>query len=52
VFKSYKHYYTSIEEVDARKAEKMYVEVVKIYEYNIKAQAKFKMLGLNKIKGI
>lgn len=51
VFKSYKQYYMSVEEVDARKAEKLYGEVVKIYEYHIKAQAKFSKLGLNKIKG-
>jgi hypothetical protein len=52
VFKSFKHYYTSIEEVDARTAEKMYTEVLKIYEYHIKAQEKFKKLGLKKIKGL
>ena len=50
-YKSYNKYYTAIEEVDARKAEKMYSEIVKIYEYTVKAQDKFKSLGLNKIKG-
>lgn len=50
-FKSYKAYFTAVEEVDARKMEKMYGEVIKIYEYNVKAQAKFKKLKLNKIKG-
>tara|TARA_R110001606_G_scaffold393268_2_gene563042 strand:+ start:446 stop:904 length:459 start_codon:yes stop_codon:yes gene_type:complete len=52
VFKSYKQYFTAAEEVDARKMEKMYSEIVKIYEYNVKAQAKFKKLGLNTIKGM
>jgi len=51
VFKSYRQYFTAVEEVDARKMEKMYGEIVKIYEYNIRAQNKFKALNLNKIKG-
>ena len=52
VFKSYKQYYTAIEEVDARKAEKLYAEVRKIYELHIKALDKFKTLGLKNIKGL
>jgi len=48
-FSSYKAYYNSTEEKDARKQEKLTSEIVKIYDNYKKAEEKFKRFNLKEL---
>lgn len=47
--KSYKEYYRSKEEVDARKMEKLTTEFIRSYDAFVKLEDQFKRLQLNKL---
>ena len=48
-FTSYNAYYKSLEERDARKQEKLTVEIIKIYDNYVKAEQKFKRFNLKEL---
>ena len=49
-FKTWREYYYSKEEMDARKMERLTTELIKIYDSFTKVNDKFKDLELSKLK--
>jgi len=48
-FKTYTEYFRSKEEVDARKAERLTREIIKMYDMHLAFNEKFRKVGLNKL---